>query len=158
MIENEIFTRTPVNKLIMDAANKRELKISRCGNSMVLYNDFYGFFFLDLINEGRLDAWVVDRKKIKQTQTMTDLIWKYHTINDCKLIYKDVAATVHSGDESRYGLSSKEKLIDYLFYIRFISDTVEGLEAGKMPMSNESLHPISEVNWHQWSRCMSSGD
>lgn len=155
MIENDIFARTPVDRFVTDAANKRGLKISSSGNSMVFYNDFYGFFFLDVINEDRLDAWVVDRKKVKQTHTMTDLIWKYHSVKECKLRYKDIAEIVHAVDENKYGLSSKEKLIDYFFYIKFISDTVMGLETGEMPISCESLHPISEGNWFQWSLSMS---
>ena len=154
MIESNTFTQILGDQRLIAAAKKRGLKVSCCGSAIILYNDFYGFFFLDVLNEDRLDAWVVDRLKIKQTHTITDLIWKFYDIKKCQELYKNIALDILDGDEKRSGLSSKNKFADYIFFMKFISDTLEGIEAGKMPVSDESLHPITEENWRKWSLCM----
>ena len=153
MIENELFKSLVANKEIRAAADKRGLKISECGNAIVLSNRFYGFFFMDIKNEDQLDAWLIDRRLIKQTHTLNRLVSNNYELSEYRNAFKAVLANV-SDDSSEVKVSGKMKLAELIFYAALIGDRVDGIETGTIDLPNESLHPIVEGNWLKWNSCM----
>ena len=153
MIENRNFPKILDHISFINLERSRKFKTAVCQNLVIIYNEFYAFFFSDIVNEERLDVWVLDRHARKQTYSLTSLVRNHLNLDECRNVRSEIRSKIlHMPEECE--INCKEKMVDIYFYTDFISNVLEGLDDGSVSIDPKSLHDVGEWNLKQWESCM----